>query len=400
MITTDDLDETRAIVAKVKKNRLVGRVDAITEFIPSEKEQKKRARIVKRIGERMNAITAPRVVTGLPGGISVILPAQQELPDRVTDAEVKLFFSELDRLQMNVQEIGTLAFASLKERLRSVCDRLSGGDNAKASQILALKQRLAANKNLAAAMGAYQQAYVPLLAEKLARMADTSPITLDTLPDTIKERYLSAEGKNLITIYSSVDLWHEDKLELFLDAMSRVADRFTGTVVLMDTLLKLISDEGLKATLLALGAVLILLFVDFRHPGYVLLGASPLLMGFVWMIGLFVLVGKKFDVANVEAIPLILGIGIDDAVHVLHAVKRQGVSAVPEVLRHTGRALFLTTLTTAIAFGSIAFSTHRGMAGMGILLVLGVWSCLVTSLVLLPALMKIFLRQRAIKKEI
>lgn len=400
MITTDNLDETRAIVAKLKKNRLVGRVDSITEFIPSEKEQKKRAPIVKRIGERMSAITEPRVVTGLPGGISAIISTGPALPDRVTDEEVKIFLSELDRLQMNVQEIGTLAFASLKKRLRSVCERLTGGDNAKASQILALKQKLAANQNLATAMGAYQQAYVPLLAEKLARMADTSTISLDTLPKTIKERYLSSKGKNLITIYSSVDLWHEDKLDLFLDAMSRLADRFTGTALLMDRLVKLISDQGLKATFLALGAILFLLFIDFRHPGYVLLGAAPLLVSFVWMTGLFVLLGKKFDVVNVEAIPLILGIGIDDAVHVLHAVKRQGANAVPEILRHTGRALCLTTLTTAIAFGAIAFSAHRGMAGMGILLVLGVCSCLVASLVLLPALMKIFIRQRAIKQEI
>jgi predicted RND superfamily exporter protein len=398
MITTDDLDRTRRIVDRVKKNRLVGRVDAVTEFLPSEKQQKKRARLVKRIGDRMRALAEPQVVTGLPGGTAVLIPPQHELPDRVTDEEVEQFLSELDRLQMNVQEIGTLAFASLKERLRSVCDRLGGGENKKASKILGLKKRLTANQSLAAAMGAYQQAYVPLLAGRLARMANTSPITLDTLPESIKERYLSKEGKNLITIYSSVDLWHEDKLDLFLKAMHRVADRFTGTVVLMEKLIDLISDEGLKATLLALGAVLVLLFIDFRHPGYVVLGALPLLTGFAWMMGLFVLVGKKFDVVNVEAIPLILGIGIDDAVHVLHAVKRQGVRAVPEVLRHTGRALFLTTLTTAIAFGSIAFSAHRGMAGMGILLVLGVWSCLVTSLVLLPALMKIFFKEKESKK--
>ncbi len=397
MITTEDLEQTRTIVERVKKNRLVGRVDAITEFLPSEKQQKRRARIAKRIGERMRALSEPRVTAGLPGGTAVLVPPQSHLPDRVPEEQVEQFLSELDRLQMNVQEIGTLAFTSLKERLRSVCERLSGGENAGASQILALKKRLAAEKDLAAAMGAYQQAYVPLLAGRLARMANTSPITLDTLPESIKERYLSGEGKNLITIYASVDLWHEDKLDLFLQAMRRVADRFTGTVVLMEKLIELMTDEGLKATLLALGTVLVLLFIDFRHPGYVVLGAIPLLAGFVWMMGLFVLVGKKFDVANVEAIPLILGIGIDDAVHVLHAVKQRGVKAMPEVLRHTGRALVLTTLTTAIAFGSIAFSAHRGMAGMGILLVLGVWSCLVTSLVLLPALMKIFLKERESK---
>jgi len=146
-------------------------------------------------------------------------------------------------------------------------------------------------------------------------------------------------------------------------------------------------------TFFALGAVFLILLIDFRHLGHALLGTVPLLVGFTWMMGLFVLLGWKFDVANVEAIPLILGIGIDDAVHVIHAVRRQGIGKLPNVLRHTGRALVLTSLTTAIAFGSIATSAHVGMAGMGLLLVLGVGGCLVASLFVLPALMRIFMRK-------
>jgi predicted RND superfamily exporter protein len=125
----------------------------------------------------------------------------------------------------------------------------------------------------------------------------------------------------------------------------------------------------------------------------------PLLAGFAWMIGIFVLLGKKFDVANVEAIPLILGIGVDDAVHMLHGVRRRGAAATPDILRHTGRALLLTSLTTGIAFGSIAFASHRGLAGMGLLLVLGVMCCFIASVALLPALVRIFLKDKGSNKQ-
>ncbi len=394
MVISKSLEETRPIVKKLKKNRLVGRVDAITELVPSEKEQKKRARIVKQIAERMKKMVEPRVTVGLPGAAAIVEPPEFTTREAVSDDQAKQLLSELGRLQMNIQEIGQLAFASVKKRLQRTCDRLTGGEDKSFSQILGLKERLAKMSDLPRKMAVYERAYLPKLAEKIEKMADTSPITLDTLPESIKERYMSKQGNNLVTVYSSVDLWHEGKTELFLQATRKASDRVTGTAMMMDKLIKLIGSKGLMATFLALGAVFIILLLDFRHLGYAILGMMPLLAGFTWMVGIFVLLGKKFDVANVEALPLILGIGIDDAVHVLHAVRRQGVRAMPDVLRHTGRALLLTSLTTGIAFGSIAFASHRGMAGMGLLLVLGVASCFIASVVFLPALMRIFFRKK------
>jgi uncharacterized protein len=397
MVTSKSFDDTRPMVKQLKKNRLIGRVDAITEFVPSEKEQKKRARIVKRIDERMREIVEPRVTVGLPGAAAIIELPKYASREEVSEEEAALLLKELDRLQMNLQELGQMAFTSVKKRLQRTCDRLTGGDDEKYSVILGLKEKLKTKKSLARKLATYEQAYIPLLAKKMSGMSDTSPITLAALPETITERYMSKEGSNLITIYSSVDLWQEGKTELFLKATRKASDNVTGTAILVDRLIKLIGSKGLMATLLALGTIFIILLIDFRHLGYALLGMMPLLAGFAWMVGIFVLFGKKFDVANVEALPLILGIGIDDAVHVLHALKRQGVKAMPNILRHTGRALLLTSLTTGIAFGSIAFASHRGLAGMGLLLVLGVVSCFIASVVFLPALAKIFLKDKSSK---
>jgi predicted RND superfamily exporter protein len=57
------------------------------------------------------------------------------------------------------------------------------------------------------------------------------------------------------------------------------------------------------------------------------------------------------------------------------------------VLRHTGRAILISSLTTMIGFGSLALASHRGLASLGLLLLLGVGSCLVASLVVLPNLL-------------
>ena len=60
------------------------------------------------------------------------------------------------------------------------------------------------------------------------------------------------------------------------------------------------------------------------------------------------------------------------------------------VLRHTGRAILIASLTTMIGFGSLALASHRGLASLGAVLLLGVGSCLLTSTVVLPNLLVTF----------
>ncbi len=87
------------------------------------------------------------------------------------------------------------------------------------------------------------------------------------------------------------------------------------------------------------------------------------------------------------AVPLIIGVGIDNGVHVVHRLLYEGQEGMSVVLRHTGRAILIASLTTMIGFGSLALASHRGMSSLGVVLLLGVGSCLLTSLVVLPNLL-------------
>jgi predicted RND superfamily exporter protein len=104
----------------------------------------------------------------------------------------------------------------------------------------------------------------------------------------------------------------------------------------------------------------------------------------IWMMGLMKLLGISFNFANLVAVPLIIGVGIDNGVHVIHRVRLEGVDGMSVVLRHTARAILIASLTTMIGFGSLALASHRGLASLGMVLILGVGSCLVTSVIVLP----------------
>jgi len=95
-----------------------------------------------------------------------------------------------------------------------------------------------------------------------------------------------------------------------------------------------------------------------------------------------------FNFANIIALPLLLGIGIDSSLHMVHRSRKDKL--VSEALIHTStvRAIFYSALTSLVAFASLMFSSHQGTASMGILLAVGLTFTLICTLVILPVLLQ------------
>lgn len=136
---------------------------------------------------------------------------------------------------------------------------------------------------------------------------------------------------------------------------------------------------------LALAVVLVLLFLHFRNPRWVGMALTPLLAGVAYMLGASALLGIELNPANAVAVPLILGIGIDDGIHIVHRYREK--KDVGQAVKLTGRAVIMTSLTTMVGFGSLSTSHFPALASLGQLALLGIGSCLLTSLLLLPSLL-------------
>ncbi len=145
------------------------------------------------------------------------------------------------------------------------------------------------------------------------------------------------------------------------------------------------------AAVYALVIILAVLVFDFRNLRLALLAAVPLGLGVVQMFGLLGLLNIPLNPANLIALPLILGIGIDYGVHIVHEYAaspgRWRLSA------STAAAVLIDSLTTIVGFGSLMIASHHGLASLGRVLTLGVSCCLFTSLVLLPALLTVLARE-------
>ena len=110
------------------------------------------------------------------------------------------------------------------------------------------------------------------------------------------------------------------------------------------------------------------------------------------MFGVFAYLGVSLNPANLIVLPLVLGIGVDDGVHVVHDFRLQRGSYC--MSSSTISAIVLTSLTSMAGFGSLMVASHHGLRSVGLVMVIGVASCLFVSLVPLPAALTIAARVR------
>jgi predicted RND superfamily exporter protein len=95
----------------------------------------------------------------------------------------------------------------------------------------------------------------------------------------------------------------------------------------------------------------------------------------------------QFNLANMVAVPLIIGIGVENGIHIVHRYREEGEGGPTLVAGSTGQAVALFSLTTMIGFGSLMVARYYGIFSMGLLLTIAVGSVLVASLTVLPLLL-------------
>ncbi|MBP27384.1 MAG: hypothetical protein CMJ63_04095 [Planctomycetaceae bacterium] len=146
------------------------------------------------------------------------------------------------------------------------------------------------------------------------------------------------------------------------------------------------------AGLLAMGAVLLILLIDFRSIADAISAILPVLVGFASTFGFMGMIGLDLNFANLMVLPMIFGIGVDAGVHVIHRWRSDPRVRPPGLWGGTGTGILLTTTTTAIGFGSLMLAEHRGIQSLAIVMVIGLLATLVAAWTVLPAVLR--LRQK------
>jgi hopanoid biosynthesis associated RND transporter like protein HpnN len=236
----------------------------------------------------------------------------------------------------------------------------------------------------------FEQRLAGDLAEDLYRLRDVSmplPISVTDLPPELRERYVGRTGKWLLRVFAKDCLWDFQPLEHFTRQIAAVDPDATGKPFSTVEGLRAMKSGFQRAGLYALLIIVVVLFADFRSLRNTVIALTPLMMGVILSLGIMALLGVPLNPANMIAFPLILGVGVDNGVHVLHDYLLRRAQGLSTISYPIARGVLVKALTTMIGFGTLMISNERGLAGLGFILTLGVGCCMVTALGFLPAVL-------------
>ena len=424
-------ETARALAKRFEALPTVARVEHLAEKLPGDENERTRA-LIRRIRGKLAALRLPQAPPTIPppspkefGLAALALEKTAAASDRSDLAQLAAKLAEFSR-----------TFHQLGEG--------EGGGNLQAVLVDRYQQRIADD-----------------LLDQFRTLAEASsdltPLTIRDVPAALRERFVGGEGEQarwLLQIYPKESVWDIDPLARFVADVRGVDPAVTGVPVQNYEAGLQIRDSYRRAALYALVVISLVLLTDFLaqenklavlfppllvvaftsmtlltkgipvNPvycacGYVamvlvvaaildftnlrdaLLALVPPVAGGAMMFGVMAVCGIHLNPANLIVLPLVLGIGVDDGVHVVHDFRsrgrdrdaRRGHRGAYEPSGSTAGAIVLTSLTSMVGFGSLCVASHRGLFSVGLTLVIGIGCCLFVSLVLLPALLALLSRE-------
>ena len=219
---------------------------------------------------------------------------------------------------------------------------------------------------------------------------DPRPVAPGDLPPELRQRYVGASGRFLIRVHPAVDIWEKAGAERFVGDLRRVDADVTGPPITSFEAIRFIRSGYFEGTLYALVLVAAITAVVLRSTRGAVLALIPLVLGVLWTLGLMHAVGLEFNLANVWALPLIIGTAAEFGLNIFVRFLEGRGGRGPALGQSTVMAVVLNGLTTMAGFASLMVAHHRGIFGLGLLLTIGMIASLVASLVVLPVLLRRF----------
>ncbi|MDQ6987998.1 MAG: MMPL family transporter [Mariprofundaceae bacterium] len=378
MLLVGDREKAQELERRIKKLPSVDKTIALFDFIPRQQSEK------LAIIDDMALLLAPQntAILDTPPTAQQQLAAMQSL-----DKSLMQYLRNTSVAADNLFQ----AFQALHATLANFIDKLEQQNpQTQENTLLRLQKSL---------LGTLPASFASLHTALQVRAIDESDI-----PDSLRRRWLSNNGIWRIEVTAKENIRDIDALRRFVADVRSIAPNATGAPVFTLAAGDVVIHAFMQASMMALILIFLLLFVMLRSIKDAALVLFPLLLATALTGAAAVLLGIPLNFANVIALPLLLGIGVDNGIHMIQRyrqMQKRGKNTHQLLASSTAQAVVLSALTTILAFGNLAFSAHQGTAGMGQLLMLGVLFTMLCTLLVLPAFLNPTLNQpKTVEKEV
>jgi uncharacterized protein len=154
--------------------------------------------------------------------------------------------------------------------------------------------------------------------------------------------------------------------------------------------------DTMKTTLVGFILIIIIASLFYRSIVSGLLAFFPIIFAMMWTVGIMGYINLPFTVLTTGMLAILMGMGIDFSIHLIHSVKEKMVEyhddiekAIPRALMSTGQAISITTITTVMGFMALSFATLVNTMRLGWTLALGIFATFLSCVLIVPTVLSI-----------
>jgi uncharacterized protein len=243
----------------------------------------------------------------------------------------------------------------------------------------------------------------------LRAMVDAKPYGLDELPVEARRRFEALDGKGMFLLlfpsvsnYDTQDLhrWAAQLDEVVAGAKAKGID-----LAVLDSnriaarIFSLVRGDGPFILWSAAAVVFGVILLSLRSLKRALLVAGPLFLGMTCLAGGMYLFDVQLNFINAVVLPNLLAIAVDNSVHLYHRYEEEGPGSLGRVVRSTGFAAVVATLSNAAGYGALLVANHQGLKSIGQIALLGVVSTFLGTTVFFPAMLALLERWKERRSE-
>lgn len=232
--------------------------------------------------------------------------------------------------------------------------------------------------------------YLPaVIGRRLAplRGVEVRHLAIDDIPDSVRMLVgAGTSGESRLLLLPKGNMWDVREAQALageVEAMfpgAQAAGEYLGVAAMF----MLAFRDLPPVSAIALLFVALIAFVDLRKPQRVLGAILTLLVGLIWGMATVRIAGVTLSMVNLAGLPILLGIGVDVVIHLLHRLEEEGPGGIRRALRTTGVAAGLSTLTTVGSFLALTLAGNRGVRGLGVLVTIGLVVVTAVAMTVLP----------------
>ena len=358
VVVTENAEDARTVQRRLEALPEIERVASVEDFVPADADA------------RLPIIEAIDLLAG-----GVLAAKRRPPPSKQEQRQALATFVRA------ACQGGTSASAALSEWFSaSSCERL---------QRLGALPEAERDRHLAT----LQESLLGLLPGRIEALREAllaaPPTAIEELPPALRSLWITADGRRLVHVYPAADSRRGSAPHALVEKLQALEPRIVGFPVISVEAGNSVQYAFGQALFLAVLAIAILLplLLERRRDALLVLLPLGLAAGLTGTAGALLDVPLNFT--NVIALPLLFGIGIDNAIHVTHRFRRLG-GRQPLLGTCAARGVQLSALTTAASAGTLLLVNHAGVVSLGKLLAMGILLSLFCTLTVLPGLLRVF----------